>query len=143
MTTQQIGYFLKLAEELNYTNVARIFFITQPTLSKQIVNLENELKITLFHRDHNAVQLTPAGKKFYERIKPIFLDLMDAVREAQSYEDDRDNLTIGIQEEQLISNSFMSLSLLKKRERGQMLHGFQRFLQGRPILFALKKLRID
>ena len=49
MTTQQIGYFLKLAEELNYTNVARIFFITQPTLSKQIVNLENELKITLFH----------------------------------------------------------------------------------------------
>ena len=114
MTTQQIGYFLKLAEELNYTNVARIFFITQPTLSKQIVNLENELKITLFHRDHNAVQLTPAGKKFYERVKPIFLDLMDAVREAQSYEDDRDNLTIGIQEEQLISNSFMlAINLLR------------------------------
>ncbi|MCF0229826.1 MAG: LysR family transcriptional regulator, partial [Parasporobacterium sp.] len=43
MTLQQIGYFLKLAEELNFTNVAKVFFITQPTLSRQIVNLENEL----------------------------------------------------------------------------------------------------
>ena len=45
MTTQQLGYFLKLAEELNYTKVAQAFFITQPTLSKQIVNLENETNI--------------------------------------------------------------------------------------------------
>ena len=106
MTTQQIGYFLKLAEELNYTNVARSFFITQPTLSKQIVNLENELKITLFIRDHNSVKLTPAGKRFYERMKPIFMDLMDAIRDAQSYEDTRETLVIGIQEEQLMSNPF-------------------------------------
>ncbi|MBQ9032324.1 MAG: LysR family transcriptional regulator [Parasporobacterium sp.] len=107
MTTQQIGYFLKLAEELNYTKVAQAFFITQPTLSKQIVNLENELKITLFDRDHNAVRLTRAGQKFYDRMKPIFLNLMDAIRDAQSYEEDRDNLIIGIQEEQLVSNSLM------------------------------------
>lgn len=107
MTTQQIGYFLKLAEELNYTKVAQAFFITQPTLSKQIVNLENELKITLFHRDHNTVKLTKAGQKFYDRMRPIFQNLMDAIRDARSYEEDRDNLIIGIQEEQLISNSLM------------------------------------
>ena len=110
MTTQQIGYFLKLAEELNYTNVARMFFITQPTLSKQIVNLENELKITLFSRDHNSVKLTPAGKRFYDRVKPVFQDLMDAIKDAQSYEDDRESLTIGIQEEQLVSNA-LSLAI--------------------------------
>lgn len=106
MTTQQISYFLKLAEELNYTSVARSFFITQPTLSKQIVNLENELGITLFTRDHNSVKLTPAGKRFYDRMKPIFMDMMDAIRDAQSYEDKREIFTIGIQEEQLISNPF-------------------------------------
>lgn len=105
MTTQQIGYFLKLAEELNYTKVAQMFFITQPTLSKQIVNLENELKVTLFSRDHNSVKLTDAGKRFYERMKPIFQDLMDAIRDAQRYDDNRETLSIGIQEEQLISNS--------------------------------------
>lgn len=114
MTTQQIGYFLKLAEELNYTKVAQAFFITQPTLSKQIVNLENELKITLFDRDHNSVHLTKAGKVFYDRVKPVFQNLMDAIRDAQRYEDGRDNLAIGIQEEQLVSNSFV-LAITKMR----------------------------
>lgn len=114
MTTQQIGYFLKLAEELNYTKVAQLFFITQPTLSKQIVNLENELKITLFIRDHNSVKLTPAGKRFYTRMKPIFADMMDAIRDAQTYEDNRETLTIGVQEEQLMSNA-LTLALNELR----------------------------
>ena len=107
MTTQQIGYFLKLAEELNFTNVARIFFITQPTLSKQIVNLENELNTTLFYRERNSVRLTEAGQRFYNRMKPIFLDLMDAIRDAQTYGNEGDSLVIGVQEEQLASNSLM------------------------------------
>ena len=115
MTTQQLGYFLKLAEELNYTKVAQAFFITQPTLSKQIVNLENELKVTLFDRDHNSVRLTKAGQKFYNRLKPVFLNLMDAIQDAQSYEDERDHLIIGIQEEQLVSNSFV-LAITKMRQ---------------------------
>ncbi|MCR5082842.1 MAG: LysR family transcriptional regulator [Parasporobacterium sp.] len=114
MTTQQIGYFLKLAEELNYTTVAQMFFITQPTLSKQIVNMENELKITLFDRSHNGVTLTPAGKKFYDKIKPIFLDLMGAIRDAQELDETSDTLVIGIQEEQIISNSLMlAINLLR------------------------------
>ena len=76
MTIQQLGYFLKLAEELNYTVVASQFFITQPTLSRQIVNLEQELKVTLFIREHNGVKLSKEGKVFYQKLKPIFLDLM-------------------------------------------------------------------
>ena len=79
MTIQQIGYFLKLAEELNFTSVAKTFFITQPTLSRQIVNLENELDVALFVRDHNNVSLTKEGKYFYEKVKPLFLDMMSAV----------------------------------------------------------------
>ena len=114
MTTQQIGYFLKLAEELNYTKVAQQFFITQPTLSKQIVNLENELKITLFIRDHNSVRLTPAGQRFYKRMKPIFSDLMNAIREAQSIEEGTNTLTIGVQEEQLMSDSLtLAINILR------------------------------
>lgn len=107
MTIQQIGYFLKLAEELNFTTVAKIFFITQPTLSRQIVNLENELGVALFDRDHNNVQLTKEGRHFYQRVNPIFLDLMSAVREVQNMNTDSRQLVIGIQEEQLISASFL------------------------------------
>ena len=105
MTTQQIGFFLKLAEELNFTKVARMFYITQPTLSKQITILESELAVKLFSRDRNSVKLTSAGKCFYERIKPVFQELMDAVRDVQSCESDWGTIRIGIHEEQLMSNS--------------------------------------
>ena len=116
MTTQQLGYFIRLAEELNYTYVARIFFITQPTLSRQIVNLENELNVTLFVREHNSVRLTREGKHFYERVKPIYQDLVRAMEETQKISGAAGSLTIGLQEEQLISSSLMqAISILRER----------------------------
>lgn len=105
MTVQQLGYFLKLAEELNYTLVAKQFFITQPTLSRQIVNLEQELKVTLFVRNRNSVKLTPEGMHFYQKLKPIFQDLMKLVMDIQNTGMEKDKLMICIEEEQLISNS--------------------------------------
>ena len=107
MTIQQLGYFIRLAEELNYTYVARVFFITQPTLSRQIVNLENELNVTLFVREHNTVRLTREGRHFYDRIKPIYQDLVRTIEETQNISGTSATLMIGIQEEQLISSSLM------------------------------------
>lgn len=105
MTVQQMGYFLKLAEELNYTLVAKQFFITQPTLSRQIVNLEQELKVTLFVRDRNSVKLTQEGMRFYQKLKPIFQDLMRVIMDMQNTDTEKDKLMICIEEEQIISNS--------------------------------------
>ena len=105
MTIQQLGYFLKLAEELNYTVVANQFFITQPTLSRQISNLEQELKVTLFIREHNGVKLSREGSLFYQKLKPIFLDLMKLIQKTQDSNVRKDVLMIGVQEEQLMSNS--------------------------------------
>ena len=116
MTIQQLGYFIRLAEELNYTYVARIFFITQPTLSRQIVNLENELNVPLFVREHNSVKLTKEGQHFYDRVKPIYQDLVRAMKETQKLAGASGSLTIGLQEEQLISSSLMqAISVLRER----------------------------
>lgn len=105
MTIQQLGYFLKLAEELNYTVVANQFFITQPTLSRQIANLEQELKVPLFIRGHNGVKLSQEGSLFYKKLKPIFLELMKLIQSTQDAIERKDVLMIGVQEEQLMSNS--------------------------------------
>ena len=105
MTLQQIGYFIRLAEELNYTYVARLFFITQPTLSRQIVNLENELNVELFIRKHNSVTLTKEGQFFYEKVKPLYQEMNLAIQETRQLGSDTDTLVIGIQEEQIISSS--------------------------------------
>lgn len=114
MTIEQLGYFLRLAEELNYTAVANSFFITQPTLSRQIFNLERELRVTLFIREHNGVRLTPEGQVFYQKLKPIFLDLMKLLQETQEQKQSKEELMIGIQAEQLMSNA-LTLAISKIR----------------------------
>lgn len=69
MNLFQLEYFVTLAEMLNYTKASDRLHITQPTLSKFIVNLEHSLGSPLFIRNKRDVKLTPQGKVFYEEIK--------------------------------------------------------------------------
>lgn len=59
-----IESFCALAKRLNFTKAAADIFITQPSLSRNIVMLENELGFQLFHRSKHAVALTDLGKQF-------------------------------------------------------------------------------
>ena len=61
MEIRQLKYFLKLAETLNFSKASRELFITQSTLSQQILNLERELDQQLFIRNSHEVVLTEAG----------------------------------------------------------------------------------
>ncbi|WP_036156868.1 LysR substrate-binding domain-containing protein [Maribacter forsetii] len=61
MTTQQIKYFLVLANELHFWKASEKIFISQSTLSRQIQSLEEEIGIQLFERDKRNVKLTDAG----------------------------------------------------------------------------------
>ena len=62
MELRQLKYFLKLAETLNFSSAAKELFITQSTLSQQILNLEREFDQPLFIRNSHEVQLTEAGR---------------------------------------------------------------------------------
>ena len=61
MNTTQIKCFLALADTLNYTRAAMHLYMSQPSLSRQIVSLEQELNTQLVIRDQKQVRLTPAG----------------------------------------------------------------------------------
>lgn len=61
MEFRQLRYFVKLAETLNFSTAAKELFITQSTLSHQILQLENELQQPLFLRNSHEVSLTEAG----------------------------------------------------------------------------------
>lgn len=65
----QIYYFIKTAEYGNITKAAAYFNLTQPTLSKKIMSMEEQLDLQLFIRGKKAIMLTPAGKYLYERWK--------------------------------------------------------------------------
>ncbi|WP_413300253.1 LysR family transcriptional regulator [Bacillus sp. 1P10SD] len=63
----QLKYFVSTVEAGSVTTAARNLFISQPALSKQLTQLENELNCELFLRKNTGVELTEAGKYFYER----------------------------------------------------------------------------
>lgn len=63
MEIRQLKYFVKLAEQLNFSEAAKNLCITQSTLSQQIRQLETELNVQLFQRNSHSVSLTEAGEE--------------------------------------------------------------------------------
>ena len=105
MTTTQMGYFLALVEKRSFTAVAEMFYVTQPTLSRQIMNLETELNTLLFVRKSNAVTVTPAGMALYDGLKPLYGQLTRLVDSVKNYDElQRKNFVIGIAEELLLDD---------------------------------------
>ncbi|WP_414941733.1 LysR family transcriptional regulator [Amycolatopsis sp. cmx-11-51] len=60
--TRVLRYFAAVAEELNFTRAAERLYVTQPSLSRQIRQLESDLGVTLFTRTSREVLLTAAGE---------------------------------------------------------------------------------
>lgn len=71
METRVMKYFLKIAESGSMTKAAKELHITQPTLSRQIRELEDSLGTPLFSRENKRMTLTSAGLIFQERSRQI------------------------------------------------------------------------
>ena len=62
MEVRNLEYFLEVARTKSFTKAAQNLFITQPTISRMIKNLEDELEVELFERLGKGVELTDAGQ---------------------------------------------------------------------------------
>lgn len=71
MDLRVIKYFLAVASEGNITKAAEIMHVTQPTLSRQLMDLENEMGTQLFTRGKRNVTLTAAGTLFQQTAREI------------------------------------------------------------------------
>lgn len=83
MTISQIKWFLAVARTLNFTKAADQLGISQPTLSRQIVNMEEEMNLQLFIRHGRSITLTPAGRALAEKLEGLYEQILDSVSEAQ------------------------------------------------------------
>ena len=71
MDLNTLKYFLVVAGEENITKAAGILHVTQPTLSRQLMNLEEELGIKIFNRSNHRIILTEDGLLFQRRAEEI------------------------------------------------------------------------
>lgn len=65
MEFNQLESFLSVVKHKSFSKAAKELYLTQPTVSNNIQNLERELKIILLDRKSKTVTLTEAGKEFY------------------------------------------------------------------------------
>lgn len=67
--------FVAVAEEENITRASNKLNISQPAITKQIKNLENQLSVKLFERKSKGVILTSEGKDLYKKLKNLIEEL--------------------------------------------------------------------
>lgn len=83
MNLSQMKNFITLARCLNFTEAARRLYITQPSLSKKISAIEEEMEIKLLERNNKKTTLTSAGERVLEGFEQILYDYDRMLRDAR------------------------------------------------------------
>lgn len=87
MELRVLRYYLMVAREENITKAAQLLHITQPTLSRQLMQLEEELGVELFHRSKHNIILTEDGMLLKRRAQEL-ISLSDKTIQELSHKDD-------------------------------------------------------
>ena len=87
MDTNLIKTFISLAETKNFNKTAENLYISQPTVSMRIKQLEDELGQTLFDRDKRNVELTAAGYAYLQYANKIIMLLNESQISMRKYDD--------------------------------------------------------
>lgn len=116
MELRILNYFLMVAREENITKAAQLLHVTQPTLSRQLMQLEEELGVKLFHRSNHSIVLTNEGMLLKRRAQEI-VALADKAKKELIFDEDSLSGEIGIGCGELQSMGELSNILTGFREK--------------------------
>ncbi|MBQ9030170.1 MAG: LysR family transcriptional regulator [Parasporobacterium sp.] len=115
ISLQDISNFIQAAESLNFSQVARDNEVSPSAVSKSIARLENATNLILFTRHQGKLRLTPAGKKFREKLEDYIVSFELAAVDAHKLQDGiRESLSIGIPNENVMPELLSYIRELKK-----------------------------
>lgn len=78
MDIPHLKYFVEVAKQKNFTRASETLHVSQPSISKMIKSLEEELNVTLLDRSERQVELTDAGKVVYDQAVKV-LQTIEAI----------------------------------------------------------------
>lgn len=142
MTLLQLRYAIKVAQCGSMNEAGHQLYVTQPTLSSAIQDLEKELGITIFTRTTQGISLTPDGAKFLIYARQV-IDEADLLTNRFLHTDHRNQITtISTQHYMFASEAFARLL----RDHGEQLGDYEFTLQEtrtRDILEQVADLRSE
>lgn len=96
MTLKQLEYFCAVAQSRNISQASRQVFVAQPSLSRQISLLEEELGVPLLNRTNRGIELTAAGQRLYQHSLDLFSDIQRIREDIQGSDSGlRGHLSVG------------------------------------------------
>lgn len=110
MDILHLTYFIEVAKQLSFTKAAKLLHVSQPSISKMIHNLEEELEVTLIDRSARRIKLTDAGQALYERSIKIVDSLKDVARDLEDLTSgNKGHIRIGIPP--MVQTSFFAIAI--------------------------------
>ena len=85
MELRHLRYFVAVAEELNFTRAAEKLRLAQPSLTRQVHNLEIELGVKLINREKSHISLTEEGRRFLMDARRLVNLSLESVKSIQSF----------------------------------------------------------
>ncbi len=117
MRIQQLQYIIKIVETGSMNEAAKQLFITQPSLSNAVRDLENEMGIEIFHRNPKGITLTKDGMEFLSYARQVIEQTDLLLERYKSPGAQRELFSVSSQHYAFVVNAFVSL--LKKSDMTQ------------------------
>ncbi len=96
MTLTQLEYFCAVCRYHSITRAAEALYVSQPTISASLRDLEKEFHLRLFNHGRNRILLTKDGEAFYQKAEYILRRTQELYTDFSNIEKDRHPLRIGI-----------------------------------------------
>ncbi|MCX5775180.1 MAG: LysR family transcriptional regulator [Firmicutes bacterium] len=96
MKILQLRYFQAVCRYNNITRASVELYVSQPAISASIKELEDELGVSLFHRQNNKIALTMEGTYFLKRVDEILADVDLLIMQMKDFGGKKNHFRMGI-----------------------------------------------
>ena len=110
MTLQQLHYVIAIAETGSFGKAAEKLFVSQPSLTNAVRELEKEFSVILFNRTARGVTLTPDGMRFLPYARQVEAQSLNLMEEFGRVEKRRTSFAVSTQHYSFAVKAFVELT---------------------------------